>query len=51
MKIRVKVLMYAKGRTFILTGGGDNQYERPHGDVPPTWVAKSASSWYMNNPL
>ena len=26
------------------------QYKRPYKDVPPTWVAKSAS-WYMNDPL
>ena len=30
-------------------GLGDTQYKRPYGDVPPTWVAKSAS-WYMNDP-
>ena len=26
---------------------GGTQYKRHYGDVPPTWVAKSAS-WYMN---
>ena len=30
--------------------GEGTQYKRPYGDVPPTWVAKSAS-WYMNDPL
>ena len=30
--------------------GGGTQYKRPYGDVPPTWVAKSAS-WYINDPL
>ena len=29
---------------------GGTQYKRPNGDVPPTWVAKSASS-YMNDLL
>ena len=29
---------------------GGSQYKRPYGDVPPTWVAKSAS-WYMNDPF
>ena len=29
---------------------GGTQYKRPYGDVPPTWVAKSAS-WYINDPL
>ena len=29
---------------------GDTRYKRPYGDVPPTSVAKSASS-YMNDPL
>ena len=32
----------------IHTGG--TQYKRPYRDVPPTWVAKSASG-YMNDPL
>ena len=31
-------------------GGGGCQYKRPHGDMLPTRVAKSAS-WYMNDPL
>ena len=31
-------------------GGGGTQYRRPYGDVPQTWVAKSAF-WYMNDPL
>ena len=31
-------------------GGGGTQYKRLYGDVPPTWVAKSAS-WYLNDPL
>ena len=29
--------------------GGGTQYKRPYRDVPPTWVAKSAS-WYMGAP-
>ena len=33
---------------MVATGGGDTQYRRPYGDVPPTWVAKSAT-WYMND--
>ena len=35
---------------LVLFRGGGTQYKRPYGDVPPTWVAKSAS-WYMNDPL
>ena len=31
---------------IIVPGGGGAQYR----DVPPTWVAKSAS-WYKNDPL
>ena len=31
-------------------GVGSTQYKRPYRDVPPTWVAKSAS-WYLNDPL
>ena len=30
--------------------GGYSVQKRPYGDVPPTWVAESAS-WYMNDPL
>ena len=33
---------------FFAAGG--TQYKRLYGDVPPTWVAKSAS-WYINDPL
>ena len=29
---------------------GGTLYKRPYGDVPPTWVAKSAS-WYISDPL
>ena len=37
--------------TSIMTPGeGGTQYKRPYGDVPQTWVAKSAS-WYMNDLL
>ena len=31
-------------------GGRGTQYKRPYENVPPIWVAKSAS-WYMNDPL
>ena len=31
---------------LISLGEGGTQYKRPYRDVPPTWVAKSAS-WYM----
>ena len=34
---------------YFYTRGG-TQYKRPYGDMPPTWVAKSAS-WYLNDPL
>ena len=31
-------------------GSNNREDKRPYGDVPPTWVAKSAS-WYINDPL
>ena len=38
--------------SYIKSHGGTSppQYKRPHVDVLPTWVAKSAS-WYMNDRL
>ena len=39
-----------RGPVVAFSGGGwGTQNKRSYGDVPPTWVAKSAF-WYMNDP-
>ena len=39
---------YGKEPLASVSRGG-TLYRRPYEDMPPTWVAKSAS-WYMNDP-
>ena len=42
----LNLISYAMG----LARGGGTRYKIPYGDVPPKWVAKSASL-YLNDPL
>ena len=48
---RANVMQSSQQMSFSISGRGVLSTKDPfYGDVPLTWVAKSAS-WYMNDPL